>query len=147
MAISPPTSSMPFARAKRHYVERLKAGRIEEPTEVDEVHRRVMEIAGEPLPLGIAPNRNVIRCAHRARADARHHHQAGDRGGAVCAQHARSGGVISTSRIRTMPDFVAAIASPRRSLKMLAAGVAKANELGCRSAWRGRSDLPPSSPS
>src|SRR6202045_4829030 len=34
-----------FARAKRHYVERLKAGRIEKPTEVDEVHRRVMEIA------------------------------------------------------------------------------------------------------
>jgi 4,5-dihydroxyphthalate decarboxylase len=27
-----------FARAKRHYVERLKAGRIEKPTEVDEVH-------------------------------------------------------------------------------------------------------------
>jgi len=49
-----------FARAKRHYVERLKAGRIEKPTEVDEVHRRVMEITGEPLPYGIAPNRNVI---------------------------------------------------------------------------------------
>src|SRR5258708_2001000 len=49
-----------FARAKRHYVERLKAGRIEKPTEVDEVHRRVMEIAGEPLPYGIAPNRHVI---------------------------------------------------------------------------------------
>src|SRR5438128_10553095 len=46
-----------FARAKRHYVERLQAGRIEKPTEVDEVHRRVMEIAGEPLPYGIAPNR------------------------------------------------------------------------------------------
>ena len=49
-----------FARAKRHYVERLQAGRIEKPTEVDEVHRRVMEIAGEPLPYGIAPNRIVI---------------------------------------------------------------------------------------
>jgi 4,5-dihydroxyphthalate decarboxylase len=49
-----------FARAKRHYVERLKGGRIEKPTEVDEVHRRVMEIAGEPLPYGIAPNRNAI---------------------------------------------------------------------------------------
>src|SRR6516225_2413703 len=49
-----------FARAKRHYVERLKAGRLEKPTEVDEMHRRVMEIAGEPLPYGIAPNRNVI---------------------------------------------------------------------------------------
>jgi 4,5-dihydroxyphthalate decarboxylase len=49
-----------FARAKRHHVERLKAGRIEKPSEVDEVHRRVMEITGEPLPYGIAPNRNVI---------------------------------------------------------------------------------------
>ena len=49
-----------FARAKRHYVERLKAGRIEKPTEVDEVHRRVMAITGEPLPYGIAPNRHVI---------------------------------------------------------------------------------------
>jgi 4,5-dihydroxyphthalate decarboxylase len=49
-----------FARAKRHYVERLKAGRIENPSEVDEVHRRVMEITGEPLPYGIAPNRNII---------------------------------------------------------------------------------------
>src|SRR5262249_34474947 len=49
-----------FARAKRHYVERLKAGRIEQPTEVDEVHRRALETAGEPLPYGIAPNRIVI---------------------------------------------------------------------------------------
>jgi 4,5-dihydroxyphthalate decarboxylase len=49
-----------FARAKRRYVEALKAGKIDKPTEVDEVHRRVMEITGEPLPYGIAPNRDVI---------------------------------------------------------------------------------------
>jgi 4,5-dihydroxyphthalate decarboxylase len=49
-----------FTRAKRRYVEDLKAGKIEQPSEVDEVHRRVMEIAGEPLPYGIAPNRKVI---------------------------------------------------------------------------------------
>jgi 4,5-dihydroxyphthalate decarboxylase len=49
-----------FADAKRRYVERLKAGNIEKPTEVDEVHRRVMEVTGDPLPYGIAPNRNVI---------------------------------------------------------------------------------------
>src|SRR5262249_38725068 len=49
-----------FARSKRHYVERLKADGIEKPSEIDEVHRRVMEITGEPLPYGIAPNRNVI---------------------------------------------------------------------------------------
>jgi 4,5-dihydroxyphthalate decarboxylase len=49
-----------FAEAKRCYVERLKAGRIEKPTAVDEVHRRVMEITGDPLPYGIAPNRRVL---------------------------------------------------------------------------------------
>jgi 4,5-dihydroxyphthalate decarboxylase len=49
-----------FAEAKRLYVERLKTGRIEKPTAVDEVHRRVMEITGDPLPYGIAPNRRVL---------------------------------------------------------------------------------------
>jgi 4,5-dihydroxyphthalate decarboxylase len=49
-----------FAASKRPYVERLKAGRIEKPTTVDEVHRRVMEITGDPLPYGIAPNRQVL---------------------------------------------------------------------------------------
>jgi 4,5-dihydroxyphthalate decarboxylase len=49
-----------FAEAKRRYVERLKAAQIAKPTEVDEVHKRVMEIAGDPLPYGIAPNRRVI---------------------------------------------------------------------------------------
>ena len=49
-----------FAESKRRYLERLKGGRIEKPTEVDEVHRRVLEIAGDPLPYGIAPNRKVI---------------------------------------------------------------------------------------
>jgi 4,5-dihydroxyphthalate decarboxylase len=49
-----------FAEAKRRYVERLKAGQIAKPTDVDEVHKRVMEITGDPLPYGIAPNRKVI---------------------------------------------------------------------------------------
>jgi ABC-type nitrate/sulfonate/bicarbonate transport system substrate-binding protein len=49
-----------FAEAKRRYLERLKAGAIEKPTEVDDVHRRVMAITGDPLPYGIAPNRKVI---------------------------------------------------------------------------------------
>jgi 4,5-dihydroxyphthalate decarboxylase len=50
-----------FAEAKRHYVERLKSGRIEKPTAVDEVHRRVMAITGaDPLPYGIAPNRQAL---------------------------------------------------------------------------------------
>src|SRR5262249_5902049 len=49
-----------FAESKRVYLERLKAGRIEKPTAVDKVHQRVMEITGDPLPYGIAPNRNVL---------------------------------------------------------------------------------------
>jgi 4,5-dihydroxyphthalate decarboxylase len=49
-----------FAEAKRRYVERLKAGKIEKPSEADKVHQRVMDITGDPLPYGIAPNRKVI---------------------------------------------------------------------------------------
>jgi 4,5-dihydroxyphthalate decarboxylase len=49
-----------FAESKRLYVERLKAGKIERPTAVDQVHRRVMEVTGDPLPYGIEPNRRVL---------------------------------------------------------------------------------------
>ncbi len=49
-----------FAEAKRLYLDRLQRGLIEKPTEVDELHRRVMEITGDPLPYGIAPNRRVL---------------------------------------------------------------------------------------
>jgi 4,5-dihydroxyphthalate decarboxylase len=49
-----------FAESKHVYLDRLKAGKIAKPTEVDEMHRRVMEITGDPLPYGIAPNRRVI---------------------------------------------------------------------------------------
>jgi 4,5-dihydroxyphthalate decarboxylase len=49
-----------FAEAKRPYVERLKAGAIEKPTEIDRLHQRVMAITGDPLPYGIGPNRRVL---------------------------------------------------------------------------------------
>ena len=49
-----------FAESKRLYVDKLKAGEIENPTKADEVHRRVMEITGDPLPYGIEPNRPVL---------------------------------------------------------------------------------------
>ncbi len=49
-----------FAASKNVYLERLRAGRIEKPTEMDELHRRVMQITGDPLPYGIAPNRQVL---------------------------------------------------------------------------------------
>jgi 4,5-dihydroxyphthalate decarboxylase len=49
-----------FAASKNVYLDRLRAGRIEKPTEIDELHKRVMQITGDPLPYGIAPNRQVI---------------------------------------------------------------------------------------
>lgn len=49
-----------FAEAKRIYVAKLKAGMIEKPGEQDEIHRRVMEITGDPLPYGIESNRRVL---------------------------------------------------------------------------------------
>ena len=51
-----------FAEAKRLYVERLRAGAIEKPTAIDELHQRVMDITGkDPLPYGIEPNRQALR--------------------------------------------------------------------------------------
>jgi 4,5-dihydroxyphthalate decarboxylase len=49
-----------FAGAKRHYLAKLKAGTIEKPTSVDDVHGRVMAITGDPLPYGIEPNRKML---------------------------------------------------------------------------------------
>ena len=54
-----------FAESKRLYVERLRAGEIENPTKVDEVHRRVMDIIGDPLPYGMEPNRKVLEALIR----------------------------------------------------------------------------------
>jgi 4,5-dihydroxyphthalate decarboxylase len=49
-----------FVEAKRRYLGELKSGTIAKPTEVDRVHQRVMEITGDPLPYGIAPNRQML---------------------------------------------------------------------------------------
>lgn len=49
-----------FAEAKRLYVQRLAAGEIQEPSKDDVVFKRVMEMTGDPLPYGIAPNRKVL---------------------------------------------------------------------------------------
>jgi 4,5-dihydroxyphthalate decarboxylase len=49
-----------FAEAKRVYLGRLKAGQIAQPTAVDKLRLRVMEITGDPLPYGVEPNRRVI---------------------------------------------------------------------------------------
>jgi 4,5-dihydroxyphthalate decarboxylase len=49
-----------FAESKRVYVDKLKSGAIEKPTAIDIMHKKVMEITGDPLPYGIEPNRKVI---------------------------------------------------------------------------------------
>jgi 4,5-dihydroxyphthalate decarboxylase len=49
-----------FVESKRVYLDRLKTGTIEKPTEADAVNQKVMEITGDPLPYGVEPNRKVI---------------------------------------------------------------------------------------
>jgi len=50
-----------FSASKNLYVQDLRAGKIELPTEVDKMHQRVMEITGgDPLPYGVEPNRKNL---------------------------------------------------------------------------------------
>ena len=50
-----------FSASKNGYVDALRNGRIEMPTDVDKMHQRVMEITGgDPLPYGIEPNRKAL---------------------------------------------------------------------------------------
>jgi ABC-type nitrate/sulfonate/bicarbonate transport system substrate-binding protein len=49
-----------FVEAKRLYLQRLKGGEIDEPSPTDKVFQRVMEVTGDPLPYGIAPNRREL---------------------------------------------------------------------------------------
>jgi len=54
-----------FVRAKRIYIDRLRSGAIAEPTAADKTFASVMEITGDPLPYGIAPNRREIEAVIR----------------------------------------------------------------------------------
>jgi ABC-type nitrate/sulfonate/bicarbonate transport system substrate-binding protein len=49
-----------FVESKRLYLDRLKSDGIDKPTKIDELHKHVMSMIGDPLPYGIAPNRRVI---------------------------------------------------------------------------------------
>lgn len=49
-----------FAEAKRLYLDQLRSGQIANPTTIDRLHARVMEMVGDPLPYGIEPNRKVL---------------------------------------------------------------------------------------
>jgi 4,5-dihydroxyphthalate decarboxylase len=54
-----------FADAKRPYLQRLASDAIENPSKDDGVFRQVMEMTGDPLPYGIAPNRGVLEAVIR----------------------------------------------------------------------------------
>ena len=54
-----------FADAKRPYLHQLEANSIETPSKDDGVFRKVMELTGDPLPYGIAPNRGVLEAVIR----------------------------------------------------------------------------------
>ena len=49
-----------FVESKRRYIERLRAGSIDNPSPIDNIHLRVMELMADPLPYGIGPNRAVL---------------------------------------------------------------------------------------
>jgi 4,5-dihydroxyphthalate decarboxylase len=49
-----------FAGAKRPYLRRLADGTIDQPSKDDDVFKRVMEVIGDPLPYGVAPNRRML---------------------------------------------------------------------------------------
>lgn len=49
-----------FAESKRLYLEKLKAGKIEKPTEMDQLYKRMLELTDDPLPYGIKPNQHVL---------------------------------------------------------------------------------------
>ena len=58
-----------FAESKNLYLERLRAGKIDSLTTTDQLHMRMMDKLGDPLPYGIAPNRAVLEnlVAHATR--------------------------------------------------------------------------------
>ncbi len=58
-----------FAESKRRYVEALRTGRVADPTPVDRVHLRALEVMEDPLPYGVEPNRQVLEelIAHAVR--------------------------------------------------------------------------------
>src|ERR671914_161343 len=56
----PQQAGLRAVREQRLYVERLASGQIQEPSKGDETFLKVMEITGDPLPYGLAPNRHVL---------------------------------------------------------------------------------------
>ena len=49
-----------FVEAKRPYVQALANETIAQPSKDDQIFKKVMDVCGDPLPYGIAPNRKVL---------------------------------------------------------------------------------------
>lgn len=49
-----------FAESKALYVEALRKGEIDNPSHIDEMHMQIMERSKDPLPYGLAPNRELL---------------------------------------------------------------------------------------
>ena len=49
-----------FTASKKLYVDNLKAGRVKEPGRADKVHMASLDVMDDPLPYGIAPNRETL---------------------------------------------------------------------------------------
>jgi 4,5-dihydroxyphthalate decarboxylase len=49
-----------FAESRNIYLERLRNGAIENPDKMDKLHSRMLDLGVDPLPYGIAPNRQVL---------------------------------------------------------------------------------------
>ena len=57
-----------FTESKNRYLEELRNGEISNPDSMDKLYARMLESGADPLPYGIAPNRNVLEdlIAHAA---------------------------------------------------------------------------------
>ncbi len=49
-----------FTESKNRYLEQLQNGEISNPDSMDKLYTRMLESGADPLPYGIAPNRNVL---------------------------------------------------------------------------------------
>lgn len=49
-----------FSQSKSLYVDALRAGLIKNPDHIDDMHRRILDRGKDPLPYGLAPNRELL---------------------------------------------------------------------------------------
>jgi len=49
-----------FKESRDLYLQRLRAGEIENPDAADKLHKRILDLGAEPLPYGIEPNHQVL---------------------------------------------------------------------------------------